>query len=69
MTYKYDNFSDLRHEVDDSIITIENSQNTSQLLLYAFEKYGVFWPSKFVRTCAVAGTLHSALLQRLLKVF
>jgi len=68
IAYKYDNFSDLRCEVDYGVITIENSQNTSQQLSYAFEKYRVFSPSKFFRTCTVAGTLHSEVLQILIKL-
>ena len=32
ITYTCDNFSDLRREVDDGIITIENSLTTCQLL-------------------------------------
>jgi len=47
--YACDNFSDLRSEVDDGIISFGNTQNTQQLLSYAFEKFRVFSPNKCYR--------------------
>jgi hypothetical protein len=53
--YTYDNFSDLRCEVDDGTITFGNIQNTRKLISYSLEIYCMFSPYEFVRSVHLQG--------------